>query len=113
MVRNAVRQIAHYTDSGPLWAKLLKNGALKTHKCFRHGTPTTESATINADLLAFIRGLQPPLREFRSHITEKENPDASRVSVSDADVQHEVLTFHRGTKSPVVSHFLALDARVR
>jgi hypothetical protein len=45
-----------YADSGPLSAKLLKNGTLKTYKGFPHGMPTTEAATINADLLAFIKG---------------------------------------------------------
>ena len=40
----------------PLSAKLLKNGTLKTYKGFPHGMPTTEAATINADLLAFIKG---------------------------------------------------------
>ena len=34
----------------------LKNGTLKTYKGFPHGMPTTEAATINADLLAFIKG---------------------------------------------------------
>jgi non-heme chloroperoxidase len=48
-------QIVPYADSGPLSAKLLKNGILKTYKGFPHGMPTTEAATINADLLAFIR----------------------------------------------------------
>ena len=43
-------------DSGPLSAKLLRNGTLKTYKGFPHGMPTTEAATINADLLAFIKG---------------------------------------------------------
>ena len=41
--------------AGPLSAKLLKNGTLKTYKGFPHGMPTTEAATINADLLAFIK----------------------------------------------------------
>jgi non-heme chloroperoxidase len=49
-------QIVPYADSGPLSAKLLKNGVLKTYKGFPHGMPTTESATINADLLAFFQG---------------------------------------------------------
>ena len=40
----------------PLSAKLLKNGTLKTYKGFPHGMPTTEAETINADLLAFIKG---------------------------------------------------------
>jgi non-heme chloroperoxidase len=48
-------QIVPYPDSGPLSAKLLKNGIFKTYKGFPHGMPTTEAATINADLLAFIR----------------------------------------------------------
>jgi non-heme chloroperoxidase len=49
-------QIVPYVASGPLSAKLLKNGTLKTYKGFPHGMPTTEAATINSDLLAFIRG---------------------------------------------------------
>jgi len=48
-------QIVPYADSGPLSAKLLKNGILKTYKNFPHGMPTTEADTINADLLAFIK----------------------------------------------------------
>jgi non-heme chloroperoxidase len=48
-------QIVPYPDSAPLSAKLLKNGTLKTYKGFPHGMPTTEAATINADLLAFIK----------------------------------------------------------
>jgi non-heme chloroperoxidase len=49
-------QIVPYADSGPLSAKLLRNGTLKTYKGFPHGMPTTEADTINADLLAFIKG---------------------------------------------------------
>jgi len=48
-------QIVPYADSGPLSAKLLKHGTLKTYKGFPHGMPTTEAATINADLLAFVK----------------------------------------------------------
>jgi non-heme chloroperoxidase len=48
-------QIVPYVASGPLSAKLLKNGTLKTYKGFPHGMPTTEAATINADLLSFIQ----------------------------------------------------------
>jgi len=48
-------QIVPYADSGPLSARLVKNGTLKTYKGFPHGMPTTEAATINADLLAFIK----------------------------------------------------------
>lgn len=35
--------------------RLLKNGKLITYPGFPHGMPTTEAATINADLLAFIK----------------------------------------------------------
>jgi non-heme chloroperoxidase len=48
-------QIVPYADSGPLSAKLLKNGTLKTYKGFPHGSPTTQADAINADLLAFVR----------------------------------------------------------
>jgi non-heme chloroperoxidase len=48
-------QIVPYVAAGPLSAKLLKNGTLKTYKSFPHGMPTTEAATINADLLAFFK----------------------------------------------------------
>ena len=48
-------QIVPYADSGPLSAKLLKNGTLKTYKGFPHGMPTAEAQAINADLLAFIK----------------------------------------------------------
>jgi non-heme chloroperoxidase len=48
-------QIVPYADSGPLSAKLLKHGTLKSYKGFPHGMPTTEAPTINADLLAFVR----------------------------------------------------------
>jgi non-heme chloroperoxidase len=48
-------QIVPYADAGPLSAKLLKNGTLKTYKDYPHGMPTTHAETINADLLAFIR----------------------------------------------------------
>jgi non-heme chloroperoxidase len=48
-------QIVPYANSAPLTARLLKNGTLKTYQGFPHGMPTTEAATINADLLAFIQ----------------------------------------------------------
>ena len=48
-------QIVPYVAAGPLSARLLKNGSLKTYKGFPHGMPTTEAATINADLLAFFQ----------------------------------------------------------
>jgi non-heme chloroperoxidase len=49
-------QIVPYADSGPLSAKLLKNGTLKTYKDLPHGCHATHPELINADLLAFIRG---------------------------------------------------------
>ncbi|MDB5739298.1 MAG: alpha/beta hydrolase [Alphaproteobacteria bacterium] len=49
-------QIVPYADAGPLSAKLLQNGTLKTYKDFPHGMITTHAPTINADLLAFIEG---------------------------------------------------------
>ena len=48
-------QIVPYADSGPLSAELVQNGTLKTYPGFPHGMPTTEAATINADLLTFLR----------------------------------------------------------
>ena len=48
-------QIVPYGASGPLSAKLLKHGTLKTYKGFPHGMPTTEADTINADLLTFLK----------------------------------------------------------
>ena len=48
-------QIVPYADSGPLSAKLLRNGTLKTYSGFPHGMPTTQAETINADLLAFLQ----------------------------------------------------------
>jgi non-heme chloroperoxidase len=49
-------QIVPYADAGPLSAKLLKHGVLKTYKGFPHGMPTTQADVVNADLLAFIQG---------------------------------------------------------
>ena len=48
-------QIVPYAGSGPLSARLLQNGTLKTYKGFPHGMPTTQAETINADLLAFLQ----------------------------------------------------------
>jgi len=49
-------QIVPYADSGPLSAKLLKNGRLKTYKDLPHGCAQTHADIVNADLLAFVRG---------------------------------------------------------
>src|ERR1700723_664795 len=48
-------QIVPYVAAGPLSAKLLKNGTMKTYKGFPHGMPTTNAEQVNADLLAFIK----------------------------------------------------------
>jgi non-heme chloroperoxidase len=48
-------QVVPYADSAPLSAELLRNGTLKTYAGFPHGMPTSEAATINADLLEFFR----------------------------------------------------------
>jgi non-heme chloroperoxidase len=48
-------QIVPYADAGPLSAKLVQNGTLKSYPGFPHGMPTTEAATINADLLAWLQ----------------------------------------------------------
>ena len=49
-------QIVPFADAGPLSAKLLKNAETKFYPGFPHGMPTTNADTINADLLAFIKG---------------------------------------------------------
>jgi non-heme chloroperoxidase len=49
-------QIVPYADSGPLSAKLLKNGTLKTYKDLPHGCAQTHPDIVNRDLLAFING---------------------------------------------------------
>jgi non-heme chloroperoxidase len=49
-------QIVPYVASGPLSAKLLRNSTFKSYRGFPHGMPTTEAPTVNADLLAFIKG---------------------------------------------------------
>jgi non-heme chloroperoxidase len=50
-------QVVPYDDAGPLAAKLLKRGTLKTYgDNMPHGMMTTHPDVINKDLLAFIRG---------------------------------------------------------
>ena len=49
-------QIVPYEDAGVLTAKLVRNAVLKVYKGFPHGMCTTHADTINADLLAFIKG---------------------------------------------------------
>jgi len=56
-------QIVPYADSGPLSAKLLKKGTLKTYKDLPHGCHATHPELINADILNFIRGDQTSARQ--------------------------------------------------
>ena len=49
-------QVVPYADSGPLSAKLLRNGTLKTYKDLPHGCAQTHPDLINADILNFIEG---------------------------------------------------------
>jgi non-heme chloroperoxidase len=49
-------QIVPYDDSGPLAAKLLKNGTLKTYEGLPHGVASTNPDIVNRDILAFISG---------------------------------------------------------
>lgn len=48
-------QIVPYKITALKAIELLKHGTIKTYPGFPHGMPTTEAATINADLLKFIR----------------------------------------------------------
>jgi non-heme chloroperoxidase len=48
-------QVVPYKASGPLSAKLVRNGTLKTYKGAPHGIPTTHADELNADILAFVR----------------------------------------------------------
>ncbi|WP_127502675.1 alpha/beta fold hydrolase [Actinoplanes solisilvae] len=48
-------QIVPYADAGPLSAKLVKNGTLKSYEGFPHGMPTTQADTINKDLLEWLK----------------------------------------------------------
>ncbi|WP_040811076.1 alpha/beta fold hydrolase [Nocardia concava] len=48
-------QVVPIENTGVRSAELLPNSTLKTYPGFPHGMPTTEAATINADLLAFIQ----------------------------------------------------------
>ena len=60
-------QIVPYADSGPLAAKLLRNGVLKTYEDLPHGCASTHPELINADILAFVRG-----EEFGADSPEEE-----------------------------------------
>ncbi len=49
-------QVVPYKNAAILQDKLLTNGTLKIYEGYPHGMHTTHADTINADLLAFIRG---------------------------------------------------------
>jgi non-heme chloroperoxidase len=51
-------QIVPYADAGPLSAKLVQHGTLKTYAGFPHGMPTTQADVINPDLLTFVTGIE-------------------------------------------------------
>ena len=53
-------QIVPYAGSGPLTAKLLKNGTLLTYKDLPHGLLATHPEIVNPAMLAFLRGEQAP-----------------------------------------------------
>jgi non-heme chloroperoxidase len=44
-----------YSGASRISLTLMRATSLKTYKGFPHGMPTTEAATINEDLLAFLR----------------------------------------------------------
>jgi non-heme chloroperoxidase len=48
-------RLSPFPISGAKTIKLLKNGKLISYPGFPHGMPATEAATINKDLLAFIK----------------------------------------------------------
>jgi non-heme chloroperoxidase len=48
-------QVVPYKDASLLQAKLIKNSTLKIYPGYPHGMCTTEAATINPDLLTFIK----------------------------------------------------------
>jgi pimeloyl-ACP methyl ester carboxylesterase len=56
-------QIVPYDDSGPLSAKLLKNGTLKTYEDLPHGLCQTHPEIVNADILDFLRADTSASRE--------------------------------------------------
>lgn len=50
-------QIVPYEDSGPLTAKLLKNGTLKSYEGYPHGMLQVHPDVLNPDILAFLEVL--------------------------------------------------------
>ena len=58
-------QIVPFADSGPLAAKLVKQGTFKVYPGRPHGVCQTEPDMVNADLLAFARGQPLPAAASR------------------------------------------------
>ncbi|MEU9040982.1 MULTISPECIES: alpha/beta hydrolase [unclassified Kitasatospora] len=48
-------QVVPYEDSGPLTAKLLKNGTLKSYEGYPHGMLQVHPDVLNPDILAFLK----------------------------------------------------------
>jgi non-heme chloroperoxidase len=48
-------QVVPYEDSGPLSAKLLKNGTLKSYEGYPHGMLQVHPDVLNPDILAFLQ----------------------------------------------------------
>ncbi|MDV9169710.1 alpha/beta hydrolase [Streptomyces sp. W16] len=48
-------QVVPYEDSGPLAAKLLKNGTLKSYEGYPHGMLQVHPDVLNPDILAFLQ----------------------------------------------------------
>jgi non-heme chloroperoxidase len=67
-------QIVPYDDSGPLAAKLLKNGTLKTYEGLPHGLAATNPEIVNADILAFIHGTAEPEQKVEVQIVAEPSP---------------------------------------
>ena len=66
-------QVVPYADSGPLSAKLLRNGRLITYKDLPHGCAQTHPDIVNADILAFIRE-ESPAREEKIEVRIVDTP---------------------------------------
>lgn len=49
-------QVVPYRNAGVLQAEILPNATLKVYEGFSHGMLTVNAATLNADLLAFVKG---------------------------------------------------------
>jgi hypothetical protein len=86
-------QIVPYVAAGPLSAKLLKNGTLKTYKDFPHGMPTTQAETINN------QSLSTALADRRAGNGRNARIRPQESVTSDGARPHR----KRGTKCPAIS----------